>query len=139
MSYITVDDLLGQRLAAQRSRNPNKGDIVRATVKGDYSHQGDNLLSAGFHIVKVDKRDVALPPDTEFEVVKRWQPPEPPYGSIVQNTRTGNFWQLDGPDLLGRFWSCISNIGVDRLTWQALLSVTDNGRALVIYHPAEVT
>lgn len=131
MTYFTIDDL-----APCTTKSPRKGDTVRATVEGEYSHKGDPALASGFHIVKVGKRDVALPPDTAFEVVERWQPPEPPVGSVVQNAITGDWWQHRDA-LYGHYWICINRPKYDTYLWYGLLGESDNGRQLHIYHPAQ--
>ena len=70
---------------------PEKGDKVRVTFEGEYSHQGSKNLfgngPTGFHVVEVPGKlgwhKAQVPPNATVEVVGKALPPEPPDGAIV--------------------------------------------------------
>src|SRR5690554_5033056 len=68
------------------STKPERGDHVRVTYEGVYSHQG-GPSSVGYHVVKVVdqgfRHDAAAPPNAQIEVIRKGPPPEPPLDSLV--------------------------------------------------------
>ena len=69
------------------STKPERGDHVRVSFEGVYSHQGGGPGSSGFHIVEVDgglgRLEAAAPPNAQIEVIRKAPPPEPPLDSLV--------------------------------------------------------
>lgn len=70
---------------------PEKGDRVRVTFEGEYSHRGGKAAyshnATGFHLIDVPGKlgwhTASVPPDATVEVLEKALPPEPPMGAMV--------------------------------------------------------